>query len=67
MRLSPTCAMKPWWPTMTIALSVVPMPRFAVSFVDSSWILEQARCTACSTSATMSFVVTLLPPVAPDS
>ena len=26
----------------------------------SSWIFEQARCTACSRSATMSFVVTLL-------
>ena len=29
MRLSPTCAMKPWWPTTRRRESVVPMPRLA--------------------------------------
>ena len=62
MRLSPTCPMKPCAPSTSSALSVVPIPRLAVSAIASSWIFEQARSTADSRRATMSFGVTRLAP-----
>ncbi len=53
MRLSPTWAMKPCDPAKSSAESVVPIPRLAASARASSWILAQARCTACSSRLRM--------------
>src|SRR5579864_177651 len=53
MRLSPTCAMNPWWPTTSSALSVVPIPRLAASMVASSWIFVQRACSKIHEEATI--------------